>query len=66
MRAATSACSTSCRSRCERPHGAEYTSCDEGVLSCSGPRTPLPHAISGVRVLSGSSQSRTRWIWGSY
>ena len=55
MSAATSACSTSLRSRCDKPNGAEYASCDDGVLSGRGPRTPLPHAISGVRVLSGSA-----------
>ena len=55
MSAATSACSTSRRSRCDKPNGAEYASCDDGVLSGRGPRTPLPHAISGVRVLSGSA-----------
>lgn len=57
IKAATSACSTSCLNKCVRPHGAEYSSCEEGTVSCRGPRTPAPHKINGVRVLSGSKEA---------
>lgn len=54
MSAEISACSTSRLYTCFKFHGVEYSSWDEGVVSGRGPRMPFPHAMSGVRVQSGS------------